>query len=103
MKRYLFFSVILTILFSSTIFAQKHMQTENLGNAETIHKQGDYLLIKTKEAEARVYIYSPTIIRVNITKNFDEKDASFAVIQNPLNKVDYVETMSGVEVKTSAL
>jgi alpha-glucosidase len=103
MKRYLFFSVILIVLFSSTIFAQEHMQTEILGNAETIDKQGDYLLIKTKEAEARVYVYSPTIIRVNITKNFDEKDTSFAVIQNPLNKVDYVETMGGVEVKTSAL
>ncbi|MDB5008078.1 MAG: alpha-glucosidase, partial [Mucilaginibacter sp.] len=44
------------------------MQTEILGNTENVNKQGNVLIIKTKEAEARIWIYSPTIIRVNISK-----------------------------------
>jgi alpha-glucosidase len=103
MKRYFLLPVILLTFYLSTTFAQQHMQTEILGNTQSINKQNNVLIIKTAQAEARVYIYSPTIIRVNITKTPDEKDTSFAVIQNPATQLDYTETDSNLTISTSAL
>jgi alpha-glucosidase len=78
------------------------MQTEILGNTESINKQNDVLIIKTKEAEARIWVYSLTIIRVNISKEYNP-DASFAVIQKPSNQIDYKESADQIEITTSAL
>ncbi|MDF2430979.1 MAG: alpha-glucosidase [Mucilaginibacter sp.] len=78
------------------------MQTEILGNTENISKQGNVLIIKTKEAEARIWIYSPTIIRVNISRQHNA-DTSFAVIQNPAKKLDYTETAKQLLINTGAL
>ncbi len=68
MKRYRCSFVILFIFYSPGLFAQKHMQTEILGNTESVKKQNNVLIIKTKEAEARIWVYSPTIMRVNVSK-----------------------------------
>jgi alpha-glucosidase len=102
MKRYFLLSVILLIFFSSGIFAQQHMQTEILGNAENISKDDNELIIKTKEAEARIWIYSPTIIRVSISKEHSA-DSSFAVVQEPRAGIQYKETSDELDVTTSAL
>src|ERR1700759_759566 len=79
------------------------MQLSTLGNATTTQKQADTLLIKTPEAEARIMIYSPTIVRVCISKNFDSADKSFAVIQKPDALHEYNEAENAIELKTSAL
>jgi alpha-glucosidase len=79
------------------------MQTEILGNAVTVTKQGNVLIIKTQEAVTRVWIYSPAVIRVNVIKNFRESDTSFAVIQQPGEKLDYTETEEELIITTSAL
>ncbi|HEY4198168.1 MAG TPA: glycoside hydrolase family 31 protein, partial [Mucilaginibacter sp.] len=79
------------------------MQIEILGNTETISSQKGVLLIKTPEAQARVFVYSPTIIRVCISKNFDETDSSFAVIQKPLSGLEYHESSTEITIATSAL
>ncbi len=79
------------------------MQIEILGNAETIIEQNGNLLIKTPQAEARVMVYSPTIIRICISKNFDEADTSFAVIEKPLGEFTWWELDNSIEVTTSAL
>jgi alpha-glucosidase len=102
MKRYYCLLVILVVFYSSNLFAQQHMQTDILGNAESINKQNGVLVIKTKEAEARIWIYGPSIIRVSISK-VHSADTSFAVIQSPSDKLDYKETAAMLEVKTSAL
>jgi len=78
------------------------MQTEILGNTESFNKQNNVLVIKTKEAEARVWVYSPTVIRVSISKEHSA-DTSFAVIQKPLGDVDYTESTDYIELNTSAL
>ncbi|MGN6178508.1 MAG: glycoside hydrolase family 31, partial [Mucilaginibacter sp.] len=102
MKRYLFSPVILLIIFSSGLFAQQHMQTEILGDAQNIKQKDNALVIKTKEAEARIWVYSPTIIRVSISKEHSA-DSSFAVIQEPAANIQYKETGDEVDVTTSAL
>lgn len=79
------------------------MQTEILGNIHSISKQNKTLVLKTKEAEARIWIYSPTIIRVNISKAFNEDDTSFAVIRKPAENIDYVESADDIEINTGAL
>jgi alpha-glucosidase len=79
------------------------MQIEILGDAGTITTPGNTLLIKTPQAEARVMVYSPTVIRICISKHFDEEDGSFAVIKKPLNHPEYRETPDDITIATSAL
>ncbi|MES2426250.1 MAG: glycoside hydrolase family 31 protein [Bacteroidota bacterium] len=79
------------------------MQLEILGNADTITEQNGALVIKTAQAEARVWVYSPTIIRVCISKSFSEADESFAVIEKPLDKFTWQKLGDEIEVTTSAL
>jgi alpha-glucosidase len=79
------------------------MQAEILGNSTTVEKQDNVLIIKTKEAAAHVWVYSPTIIRVCISKNFDETDPSFAVIKKPSEQFDYKETDDEIVISTYAL
>jgi alpha-glucosidase len=79
------------------------MQIEFLGNVEVITGANGTLLIKTPQAEARVMVYSPTIIRVCISKNFAEPDDSFAVIEKPLDNFNWQNLPDTIEVTTSAL
>src|SRR5476651_47890 len=79
------------------------MQTEILGKVQSITERAGKLIITTKEAEAQVYVYSPTIIRVNITKHPSANDHSFAVIKKPAKKIAYIENKDSVEVNTEAL
>jgi len=79
------------------------MQTEILGNANSIALQNNVLIIKTNEATARVWVYNSSIIRVCISKAFDEADQSFAVIQKPDDSIDYTESDHEIEITTSAL
>jgi len=79
------------------------MQIEILGNATALTAQNNTLIINTPQAEARVMVYSPTIIRICISKNFDEADNSFAVTQKPIAEFQYKETADTIEVTTSAL
>jgi alpha-glucosidase len=79
------------------------MQTEILGNAKSVNKQGSLIIIKTNEAVARIWVYGDSIIRINVSKSFDENDISFAVIQNPVNRFDYTESADELVLTTSTL
>ena len=79
------------------------MQFQILGNTESVKKKSNHLIIKTPEATARIWVYSDSIIRVNVSKVFDETDPSFAVIQDPVGLLEYSETTDEIVVTTSAL
>ena len=79
------------------------MQTEILGNAQSVTKQHNVLVIKTKEAIARIWVYSPSVFRINISKDFRESDTSFAVIQQPGANLGFTETDNEIIITTSAL
>jgi alpha-glucosidase len=78
------------------------MQFQILGNTESV-EYTDALIIKTPEANARIWVYSDSIIRVNVSKAFDETDASFAVIQKPKTHFKYTETAEEIVVAIPAL
>src|SRR5260221_8574277 len=78
------------------------MQTEILGNTQSVNKKNNVLVIKTKEAEARIWVYSPTIIRVSISKKHSA-DTSFAVIQKPSDSLEYTDSADVIMISTSAL
>lgn len=79
------------------------MNLEIAGNVQGFKQQDGILIIKTAEAEARVYIYSPTIIRVSISKNFNPDDPSFAVIRQPLADFDFDESSANIDIATPTL
>lgn len=79
------------------------MQTKILGDTNSVNKQGNVLIIKTNEAVARIWVYLDSIIRINVSKSFDENDTSFAVIQNPADGFDYAESDGEIVLTTSAL
>lgn len=79
------------------------MNLQIAGNVQGFKQQEGILTIKTAEAEARVYIYSPTIIRINISKNFNPDDTSFAVVRQPLADFDFDESSANIDITTSAL
>lgn len=79
------------------------MNLEIAGNVQGFKQQDGILTIKTAEAEARVYIYSPTIIRISISKNFNPDDPSFAVIRQPLADFDFDESSANIDITTPAL
>jgi alpha-glucosidase len=79
------------------------METVIAGNVQGFKQQDGVLIIRTAEAEARVYVYSPTIIRVNISKNHEDTDISYAVVREPLTDFDVDESAEYIKVNTSAL
>jgi alpha-glucosidase len=79
------------------------METAISGNIQGFKQQGEALVIKAAEGEARVYIYSPTIIRICLSKNHHDTDTSFAVIQKPLPDLDFDESAEFIRINTSAL
>lgn len=79
------------------------MQIDILGNVDTITRQDNSLLIITAKAEARVWVYTPTTIRVCVTKTGKQPDESFAVIEKPLDDFNWQKLKDTVEVTTSAL
>ncbi len=79
------------------------MQFQTLSSLQSIHQQNNKLIFKTAEAEAQVSVYSPSIIRINITKHPDNLDESFAVIREPLTELLYEQTEKEITITTSAL
>ncbi|WP_225976259.1 glycoside hydrolase family 31 protein [Mucilaginibacter ginsenosidivorax] len=79
------------------------MEIEILGNVQSFKQQGGLLTIKTIEAEAKVYVYSPTIIRVNISKKHSKPDSSYAVIRNADAHLEFTESADAIEINTTAI
>ena len=78
------------------------MKVEILGNAESVTETENVLILQTQEAEARVWIYSETIIRVSISKQ-QSKTGSFAVIQEPSGRLTFTESETEIIIRTTAL
>ncbi|MEO6981218.1 MAG: glycoside hydrolase family 31 protein [Mucilaginibacter sp.] len=79
------------------------MQFEILGDTQSVISHPNVLIIKTPEASIRIWVYSDSIIRINVSKVFDETDTSFAVIQKPAGGLEYSESTDEIVVPTSAL
>ncbi|MCC8410375.1 glycoside hydrolase family 31 protein [Mucilaginibacter sp. UR6-1] len=79
------------------------MQTQLLGNAKQVTTQNDHIIIQTAEATAKIWVYAPAIIRVNITQTPDKPDASFAVIQQPETGIKFTEADNELTITTGQL
>jgi alpha-glucosidase len=79
------------------------MEFKILGSTQSVSQRGNKLIITTAEAEAHITVYSPSVVRVNVTRQPNNIDASFAVIRDALTAIDYKETDAEVVVETSAL
>jgi alpha-glucosidase len=79
------------------------MQTILLSTIQQTENKNGQLYLKTAEAEVLVSIYSPTIIRVRITKQVDDTDESFAVIQQPSDTIGFDDHPNELHINTAAL
>ncbi|MEO6548333.1 MAG: glycoside hydrolase family 31 protein [Ferruginibacter sp.] len=87
------------VVISSQLCAQP-VPVETLGNVQAVAQHGNNIIIKTQEAEARVWIYSPAVIRINISKKYTPEDTSFVVIRKE-GVINYTETKAEIIVKTA--
>ncbi|WP_462266366.1 glycoside hydrolase family 31 protein [Mucilaginibacter sp.] len=80
------------------------MQVQTLSEVTHINETPPQLVFTTAEAEARVSVYSAAVIRIQITRQPQEPDHSFAVIQSPsTDKLQYHDDGATMELSTSAL
>jgi alpha-glucosidase len=80
------------------------MNFSTLGTIQNIKQQQNQVVIQTAEAEARITIYSPTIIRVHVSRQLPQQHSSFAVIQQPLaDDIAFEEQAAEATVSTSSL
>jgi alpha-glucosidase len=79
------------------------MEFKILGSTQSVSQRGNKLIITTAEAEAHITVYNPSIIRINVTRQPNNIDASFAVIREALSAIHYKETDAEVIVETSDL
>lgn len=98
----LFFFALFSGLFGSSIHTKAQAPVETLGPVQHIGRQGQALLLQSKEAETRVWVYSPSIIRVSISRHIKGNDSSFAVIRKETD-LRYADVDSGLEIRTSQL
>ncbi len=92
MKKYLFLTFIMAVMINiQKIAAQKN----SLGNFKSLDKQGQKYIFKTSNGIARVWIYTPEIIRITTAKEKLLPPNPYSVILKPQNtevKFENVET-----------
>lgn len=98
---FLLYLILALVCLSSPLYAQSS-PVETLGNTISVHHESNTLVIKTKQAEARVWVYSPSTIRVNITKKFNPDDTSFVVVQKEAG-INYTESESSIVIRTTKI
>jgi len=82
MKNILSLLIALMVMPSFTLLAQPRLPVFT-GKVKSMARKEASLLVKTENSTAEIYSYSPTILRIRITRNEPAEDASYAVIQKP--------------------
>jgi alpha-glucosidase len=84
MKKLLLISA--TIITTLGAMGQSNL-SNSLGNATEIAKESQRILIKTTNGNAQIRFYSPTAIRIQITKQASFDEFSYAVIAKPVDGI----------------
>ncbi len=92
-------SIFILSLFISHGFAQT-MVVDTLGNVQSIKKEANYLVIKTQGATAHVSVYSPSVIRINISRKPEVSGLEYAVIKSPVD-FNYNDDNKKIVVQTA--
>jgi len=79
------------------------MEFKILGNTQNVTQQANKLIITSAEAEAHITIYSDSIIRINVTRQAQNDEPSFAVIKEPQSKLTYHDNGNELVITTAAL
>src|SRR5438128_11157083 len=98
----------LLLILSTFIFATETVgQTlsEPLGNMKSFHKNSDGISIQTDNGNLKVIVYSPAVIKIDITRNAAFNDFSYAVVAVPDSKTHFTveETTDKITVTTDSL
>ncbi|MGH2642446.1 MAG: glycoside hydrolase family 31 protein [Chitinophagaceae bacterium] len=76
---FLFFSG----MFFQSLYAQDNLVSHRLGNFKSFIKQANGITINASNTQVHLEVYSPTIIRINISRQSQADDSSWAVIRQP--------------------
>lgn len=93
------------ILLAATFFVNAQQYPDNsLGNVKKLSRKSNQVTFETTNGIAVVTVYSPEIIRINISKSAIKEDHSYAVIGTPQAcQVKILETEGLTLIKTDAL
>lgn len=101
MKYFLFAFFLIPVFLSAPAYPQT-MPVLTAGKVLAVTRDKGQLVIKTTNAYARVSVYLPSVIRVNISRDISIPDTSFAVIREP-SDIRYTENDSSILVNTAKL
>ena len=100
MKKRFSFLFTLAITFS---FVQGQTLNKSLGNLNSQKNIEQGITLKTENGNARILVYSPSVIRISITKNEQFDDFSYAVISKPGNaKFSITDNGNNLSLKTDS-
>ncbi len=77
---------LITVLICQTGFAQGNLSIQ-LGDLKKSTTEGDGVVLTTREAQVRLSVYGPEIIRVRVTQGKPVADFSYAVVGKPDGKL----------------
>ncbi|MFY8034842.1 MAG: glycoside hydrolase family 31, partial [Flexibacteraceae bacterium] len=101
-NRFFLLSAMLTFLFTQISKADNLPQS--LGNFKSLTKNNSGIEIVTDFGTLKAIVYSPTIVRIRLSKNGEFDDFSYAVLNQPnITKFEVNDNKSFVSITTDSL
>src|SRR5579875_2806696 len=95
--------LLLAVFFNLPVFAQ-NSPVKTAGNITGVNINGQQIKITTRNAQAEVTVYSPSVIRVRLNKAALQPDFSYAVIAQPqTTKVNVTQNAANITIVTDSV
>ncbi|MBA3647106.1 MAG: glycoside hydrolase family 31 protein [Chitinophagales bacterium] len=99
------FAILLISFTSIFTIAEAQSLSQSLGNSNSSVKTENGIIIHTDNGNVKVIVYSANVIKIDITRNEQFSDFSYAVIANPESGVKYsmVENNDNYALETDSI
>ncbi len=95
--------VLLSLLGISSAFIQAQTLNKSLGNLSSQKNIEQGIVLNTENGNARILVYSPSVIRISLSKTENFDDFSYAVIAKPGNTKHTIQDKgNSISIKTDS-
>ena len=93
--------ILLLMLMSQVLFGGQSDLPVFAGNVKSMKKTDHGIVITTDNAVAEILVFTPTVIRIRVTRTTGKDDLSYAVIQSPGNGLKEISNQRDSAVLTT--